>query len=88
LTWQYGVYGYVVEADVKGFFDNLDHVWLLSMLRLRIDDRAFLGLIRKWLMAGILDTDGAGCSLDFVDTVVPQTAIVSYWTGDRYPKDE
>jgi serine/threonine protein kinase len=31
---------------------------------------------------------GAGSSPDFVDTVVPQTAIVSYWTGDRYPKDE
>jgi hypothetical protein len=29
-----------------------------------------------------------GSSPDFVDTVVPQTAIVSYWTGDRYPKDE
>jgi hypothetical protein len=31
---------------------------------------------------------GLGSSPDFVDTVVPQTAIVSYWTGDRYPKDE
>ena len=31
---------------------------------------------------------GAGSSPDFVDTVVPQTAIVSYWTGDRYPNDE
>jgi plasmid stabilization system protein ParE len=31
---------------------------------------------------------GPGSSPDFVDTVVPQTAIVSYWTGDRYPKDE
>jgi phosphoketolase len=30
----------------------------------------------------------AGSSPDFVDTVVPQTAIVSYWTGDRYPNDE
>jgi len=29
-----------------------------------------------------------GSSPDFVDTVVPQTAIVSYWTGDRYPNDE
>jgi RNA-directed DNA polymerase len=71
---QYGVYGYVVEADVKGFFDKLDHVWLLSMLRLRIDDRAFLGLIRKWLMAGILDTDGA---VIHPDTGTPQGGIVS-----------
>lgn len=71
---QYGVYGYVVEADVQGFFDNLDHVWLLSMLRLRIDDRAFLGLIRKWLKAGVLDTDGA---VIHSDTGTPQGGIVS-----------
>ena len=55
---QYGVYGYVVEVDVKGFFDHLDHTWLVDMLRVRIDDRAFLKLIQKWLKAGVLETDG------------------------------
>ena len=55
---QYGRYGYVVEADVQGFFNHMDHAWLLKMLSLRVDDRAFLGLIRKWLKAGILETDG------------------------------
>jgi RNA-directed DNA polymerase len=55
---QYGTYGYVVEVDVKGFFDPLDHPWLLDMLRVRIDDRAFLRVIRKWLKAGVLETDG------------------------------
>ncbi|MFC1816805.1 reverse transcriptase domain-containing protein, partial [Thermodesulfobacteriota bacterium] len=39
---QYGRYGYVVDADVKGFFTNMDHEWLLEMLRQRIDDKAFL----------------------------------------------
>lgn len=55
---QYGVYGYVVEADVQGFFDHLDHAQLLEMLSFRIDDRAFMGLIRQWLKAGILERDG------------------------------
>ena len=55
---QYGKYGYIVEADIKGFFDHMDHDWLLRMLKERIDDAAFLNLIRKWLKAGILDTDG------------------------------
>lgn len=55
---QYGKFGYVVEADIKGFFEHLDHNWLLDMLSLRIDDRALLQLIRKWLKAGILDTEG------------------------------
>ena len=39
---QYGRFGYVVEADIKGYFDNIDHDWLLQMLSLRIDDKAFL----------------------------------------------
>ncbi len=55
---QYGVYGYVVEADIKGFFDNIDHEWLLKMMSLRIDDKAFLRLIAKWLKAGVLEPDG------------------------------
>jgi retron-type reverse transcriptase len=55
---QYGTYGYLVEADVKGFFDQLDHTRLVTMWRERIDDRAFLRLIRKWLKAGMLETDG------------------------------
>lgn len=56
---QFGKYGYIVEADIKGFFDNIDHDWLLRMLKERIDDAAFLNLINKWLKAGILDTDGS-----------------------------
>lgn len=53
-----GKYGWVVEADIKGFFDNIDHKWLVRMLEERIDDAAFLKLVRKWLKAGILDTNG------------------------------
>jgi len=71
---QYGKIGYVVEADIKGFFDNIDHDGLLKMLNLRIDDRAFLNLIRKWLKAGILDTDG---QILHPVTGTPQGGIVS-----------
>ncbi len=71
---QYGCYGYVVEGDVKGFFDHIDHDWLLTMLRERIDDRAFLKLIRKWLKAGILETDG---QVIHPETGTPQGGIVS-----------
>jgi len=53
-----GKLNYIVEADIKGYFDNIDHCILLDMVSLRVDDRVFLGLIRKWLKAGILDTDG------------------------------
>jgi RNA-directed DNA polymerase len=71
---QYGKYGYLVEADIKGFFDQMDHAWLLDMLRVRIDDRAFLHLIRKWLKAGILETDG---QVVHPDTGTPQGGVVS-----------
>ncbi|HVA89725.1 MAG TPA: reverse transcriptase domain-containing protein, partial [Chloroflexota bacterium] len=46
---------WVVEADIKGFYDHLDHEWLMRMLELRIGDPWILRLIRKWLKAGILD---------------------------------
>ena len=71
---QYGRFGYIVEADIKGFFNNLDHDRLLEMLSLRIDDRAFLNLIRKWLKAGILDIDG---QILHPVTGTPQGGIVS-----------
>jgi RNA-directed DNA polymerase len=78
---QYGRYGYVVEADIRGFFDHMDHDWLLKMLQLRIDDRAFLGLIRKGLKAGILETDGR---VIHPDTGVPQGGVVSPVLANAY----
>lgn len=71
---QYGSYGYAVEADIRGYFDRIDHDWLMQMLELRIDDAAFLGLIRQWLKAGILDVDG---EVIHPVTGSPQGGIVS-----------
>jgi RNA-directed DNA polymerase len=53
-----GKYHVVVEADIKGFFNAINHDLLMDMLAKRIDDKPFLKLIRKWLKAGILETDG------------------------------
>jgi group II intron reverse transcriptase/maturase len=55
---QFGRYNWVVEADIKGFFDNIDHEWRIRMLAERLDDRALLRVIKKWLKAGVRDTDG------------------------------
>jgi RNA-directed DNA polymerase len=43
---------WVLDADIRGFFDNIDHEWLLKFLEHRIADRRILRLIRKWLKAG------------------------------------
>jgi group II intron reverse transcriptase/maturase len=53
-----GRYHYLVEADIRSFFDQIDHAKLIELLELRIDDKPFLRLIRKWLKAGILEPDG------------------------------
>jgi group II intron reverse transcriptase/maturase len=51
-------YTYVVEADIKGFFNNINHEWMIKMLKERVKDKAFLNLIMKWLKAGILEPKG------------------------------
>ncbi len=52
---QFGPFHRVVEADIKGFFDNINHEWMLNMLEKRVHDRAFVHLIGKWLRAGVLE---------------------------------
>jgi group II intron reverse transcriptase/maturase len=74
IKLQFGRYNLVVEADIKSFFDNVDHEWMIRMLEERIDDRPFLRLIKKWLKAGILEPDG---EVIHPVTGTPQGGIVS-----------
>ena len=67
-------YHMIVEADIKGYFNAINHDLLLEMLKKRIDDQPFLNLIRKWLKAGILETDG---QVVHPVTGSPQGGIVS-----------
>ncbi|MGH8056824.1 MAG: reverse transcriptase domain-containing protein, partial [Candidatus Entotheonellia bacterium] len=74
ITLQFGRYNWVVEADITGFFDTIDHEWMIRMLAERIDDRALRRLIKQWLNAGVLDTDG---QVRHPVTGTPQGGIVS-----------
>ena len=47
-----------MEADIEGCFDHRDHAWLVDMLRRRSDARALLKLIRTWVKAGGVETEG------------------------------
>ncbi|MFA9614920.1 MAG: group II intron reverse transcriptase/maturase [Deltaproteobacteria bacterium] len=76
-----GRFGWVVDADIKGFFDHIDHDWLMRMLEQRIDDSRFLGLIRKWLKAGILEEDA---QVVYPVTGTPQGGIVSAVLANIY----
>jgi len=46
---------HVIEADIKGFFDNVSHTWMMEFLKVRIKDPSFLLLIRRFLKAGYID---------------------------------
>ena len=71
---QFGGHNFVVEADIKSFFDNIRWDWMERMLEQRIQDGAFLNLIRKWLRAGILEEDG---KVIHPQTGTPQGGVVS-----------
>ena len=51
----YGKISYIVDADIKGFFDHIDHEWMMKFLEWNIQDKNLLWLIRKYLKAGIME---------------------------------
>jgi len=47
---------YVIEADIKGYFDNVSHSWMMKFLEVRIRDSSLLLLIRRFLKAGYMES--------------------------------
>ena len=64
---------WVLDADIRGFFDAIDHGWLMKFLEHRIADRRILRLVRKWLRAGV--SEEGEWSPTTVGT--PQGAVIS-----------
>ena len=60
-TLAYGIMrrktNWIVDADIRKYFDRIDRDWLLQFLEHRIGDKRVLRLIRKWLNAGVMDAD-------------------------------
>src|SRR5947208_9532823 len=46
---------YVLDADIRGFFDNLDKSWLIKFVEHRVADPRMLRLLQKWLQAGVME---------------------------------
>jgi RNA-directed DNA polymerase len=72
--------GWVVEVDIRKFFDTLDHAHLRELLRQRIRDGVLLRLIGKWLNAGVLE-DG---NLTFPEQGSPQGGVISPLLANVY----
>ena len=71
---------WILDADVRGFFDNLSHAWMVKFIEYRIADRRILRLIRKWLRAGV--SEEGEWSKTEVGT--PQGAVVSPLMSNIY----
>ena len=64
---------YIVDADIKGFFDHIDHEWLMKFLEVRIADPNILRLIARFLKAGMME---AGIKYDTPEGA-PQGGVAS-----------
>ena len=75
-----GKTGRVVDADIKGFFDNVDHEWLMKFLAHDIGDKNLLRYIKRFLKSGIMD---AG-NFTETDSGVPQGGLCSPVMANAY----
>jgi RNA-directed DNA polymerase len=71
---------WILDADVEGFFDAIDHEWLIKFLEHRIGDRRILRLIRKWLHAGVIEEG------NWSETIAgsPQGSVISPLLSNVY----
>jgi len=72
--------GYILDADIKGFFDNVDHKWLVKFLENDIEDKNFIRYIVRFLKAGIME------DLEYYesDKGTPQGGLISPILANAY----
>jgi group II intron reverse transcriptase/maturase len=72
--------GWIVDADVTGFFDNLDRKLLREFIKQRVNDGGILRLIGKWLHAGVLEEG----MLTYPEKGTPQGGVISPMLGNIF----
>ena len=72
--------GWVLDLDIRSFFDKIDHGWMIRFVEHRIGDRRIVRLIQKWLKAGVMDQGR------WVETEegTPQGAVISPILANLY----
>lgn len=71
---------WVLDGDIKAYFDTIEHDWMLRMLEHRIGDHRLIRLIRKWLKAGVMEDD----TLKETDEGSPQGGLISPLLANIY----
>lgn len=71
---------FIVDADIRAFFDTVNQEWLIRFVEHRIGDQRIIRLIRKWLRAGVLE-DGI---VDISETGTAQGAVISPLLANIY----
>ena len=71
---------YILDADIRSFFDNLDKSWLMKFMEHRVADPRILRLIRKWLKAGVME-EGKWSE---PQTGTPQGSVISPLLANVY----
>jgi RNA-directed DNA polymerase len=71
---------WILDADIRSFFDTINHEWLVRFIEHRIGDRLVIRLIRKWLAAGVLEE---GRRIETVEGT-PQGAVISPLLANVY----
>ncbi len=71
---------WIIDADLRAFFDTVNHDWLIRFLEHRIGDQRVIRLIRKWLKAGVMD----GLNVLTTPKGTPQGAVISPLLANVY----
>src|ERR1700756_1064560 len=71
---------YVLDADIQGFFNNLDKSWMIKFVEHRVADRRILRLLQKWLKAGVME-EGKWSD---TETGTPQGSVISPLLANIY----
>jgi len=71
---------WVLDADIRGFFDNMSHEWTMKFIEHRVADRRVLRLIRKWLRAGVSEKENWART----ELGTPQGAVISPLLANIY----
>jgi len=71
---------YILDADIRGFFDNLDKSWMITFMEHRVADPRILRLVRKWLKAGVMEQG----KWSEPQTGTPQGSVISPLLANVY----